>query len=102
MVREPGVDRDAKLEDGDLVRALRRRRHEQLAVHQLVTRRGQRILRGERADLRRRPSAALRGGHAHTLLGSALEMQVDNLARPGGSGVDMPRGVPYLHIASYA
>src|SRR5689334_24444693 len=52
------------------------RRHEQLAVHQLVARRCQRVLVDERAYLAGGPTA-LDGRHGHNVLGSTETAQAD-------------------------
>src|ERR1043166_6509556 len=57
------------------MRQARRRRHQQLAVDELVARRLQRVRVDECTHLCGGPAAAFHGGHAHMMLGSAKERQ---------------------------
>ena len=76
MPHEVWLQREREVENDALVSPARCRRHEQLAVHQLVARREPRSLVHETIDLRSSPSMRTDRWHGHNLLGARIEAQL--------------------------
>jgi hypothetical protein len=67
---------DGDLEDQSLVKARRRRSHEELAMNELVSRYRLRVSLDESAELVRRPTALCKSRHTHKMLGVEMKLQV--------------------------
>ena len=68
-----------------LMRSTRRRRHEELAVHELVPRREERIVGDELAHLNRSPPTLIQCRHGHNVLGKENGTQVVTTYDAGGT-----------------
>jgi hypothetical protein len=67
---------NCQLEDDPLMPSVGRRRHQQLAVDQLVARRGLHALFSEAVDFFDRPAVLVSCGHGHKVLGAVEEVQL--------------------------